>query len=328
LKPFIPILALFLLPLCGLTQDKDSPTSEEGGAKNPFPLQKYYAEKAPPGKIRKMLSRFHFGLTTGYGITSFQHFLNGYSVNQGAGNPSISDGNSAYGNWISNAAPTNADANFKVPSDTDKLGFRSKTGAMPAGFTLDFNFKYFRIGGGYSFEFLSIGDFEPLTYGGKIQPYKLGQPSALLRKFYGKASVPFYTNDRLILLADLQVGSFKFKSNFNTDLIKPQLFYNLGVKVEYGLSEFLQVYVRPSYEIKSYEIAVGGGSIKHSMNTAFLTVGFTYSIPELPRCFIENCHAQVNHSHGNKSYRSRIHPIYRKQNPGTGENYPNSLPKK
>jgi hypothetical protein len=54
----------------------------------------------------------------------------------------------------------------------------------------------------------------------------------------------------------------------------------------------------------------------------YLTVGFTYSLPELPRCFLKDCHAQINHAHGNKEYRSRRHPIYKKQNPGYGENDP------
>lgn len=315
------------LSLHSFAQDKPpGEVPKEGGVKNPFPLKKYYAEKVSVNKIRKILSYIHFGLTTGYGKTSFQHILSGYDINQDSGNPTISDGSGTYSNWISNVIQGNAGSNSGVSPRTNKVVFRSATNAIPIGFTLHFNFNYFRIGGGYTYEFLSMGDFEPLTSGGKIKPYKLDNTSALLRKYYGQISVPFYSSDRLILLTDLQVGSYKFKSNFNTALIQPQLFYNLGVKVEHSLSEYLQVYIRPAYEIKSYSLTVGHGSIEHTMNTAYLTVGFTYSIPELPRCFNEKCHAQVSHSHGNKSYRSRRHPIYKKQNPGYGENYPNSLP--
>lgn len=316
--------------LHGAAQDTPKPEeAKEGEAGNPFPLKNFYVQKAPPDKIRKILSYLHVGLTTGYGRTDFQHILNGYDINQGTGNPVISDGSGTYSNWISNVATGTAAGNvFKVEQGSDKLGFRSKTGTVPIGLTLHVNFKYFRIGAGYTWESLSIGDFQPLTYRDKIQSYKLEYASASLRKYYGQISVPFYSNDRWVLMADWQVGNFKLKSNFNSELIKPQVFSNLGVKVEYSLSEYLQVYARPSYETKNYTLAVGHGSIKHTMNTACFTVGFTYSLPELPRCFHEQCHAQINHSHGNKSYRSRMHPFYKKQNPGYGENYPNSLPKK
>jgi hypothetical protein len=30
----------------------------------------------------------------------------------------------------------------------------------------------------------------------------------------------------------------------------------------------------------------------------------------------------MNHAHGNREYRSRVHPFYKKQNPNYGENYP------
>ena len=34
---------------------------------------------------------------------------------------------------------------------------------------------------------------------------------------------------------------------------------------------------------------------------------------------------QINHAHGNREYRSRMHPIWKKQNPHYGENYPNLI---
>jgi hypothetical protein len=58
------------------------------------------------------------------------------------------------------------------------------------------------------------------------------------------------------------------------------------------------------------------------MNAGYLQVGLSYSIPELPRCYLKDCKIQINHAHGNKEYRSRRHPIYKKQNPGYGENHP------
>jgi hypothetical protein len=58
------------------------------------------------------------------------------------------------------------------------------------------------------------------------------------------------------------------------------------------------------------------------MDGFFVNAGITYRVPELRRCFLKSCHGQINHAHGNREYRSRRHPIHKKQNPHYGENYP------
>jgi hypothetical protein len=126
-----------------------------------------------------------------------------------------------------------------------------------------------------------------------------------------------------LFTGELQIGSFKPHTNYNTALVTPSTFINLGVTIERPLSEYFKVFVRPAYEIKSYDLQIPGSkSIAYNMNALYLTFGFTYAIPELPRCFLKDCHAQINHHHGNKEYRSRRHPVYKKQNPGYGENDP------
>jgi hypothetical protein len=90
------------------------------------------------------------------------------------------------------------------------------------------------------------------------------------------------------------------------------------------MSEYFRLFVRPSYEIRSYTLnfAETGQSIDHKFNAFYINVGATYRIPELRRCFLKTCKAQMNHAHGNREYRSRVHPIYKKQNPHYGENHP------
>ena len=97
--------------------------------------------------------------------------------------------------------------------------------------------------------------------------------------------------------------------------------------IERELSEYLRLFVRPSYEIKSYTLSLpeGGQSIEHGMNAFYLNIGVTYSIPDLPKCFIAGCRIQRNHAHGDREYRSRVHPIYKKQNPEYGENHPDLI---
>src|SRR5262249_28567519 len=85
------------------------------------------------------------------------------------------------------------------------------------------------------------------------------------------------------------------------------------------------VFARPSFEMKNYTISIpgsGGGSIAHYANAFYVNFGFTYSIPALPKCYNKDCHAQINHAHGDREYRSRMHRFYKKQNPMYGENFP------
>ena len=127
----------------------------------------------------------------------------------------------------------------------------------------------------------------------------------------------------MFFTGDLQLGGYSPGSNFDSSLVKAGTFINLGVTVERELSEYLRIFVRPSYEIKSYTMSLAAGpSIAHNINAFYLNIGLTYSLPELPKCVIPGCKIQINHAHGDREYRSRVHPIYKKQNPQYGENYP------
>ena len=145
-----------------------------------------------------------------------------------------------------------------------------------------------------------------------------------MKKYFGSFGVSFFRLDNYLFIADVNIGGFKPGANFNAGQIKKGVYVNIGVTAERELSEYLRLFVRPSFDFKSYTLNLpeGGGSIKHSINALYVNVGFTYTLPELPKCFHKECGVQINHAHGNKEYRSRVHPIYKKQNPGYGENNP------
>ena len=138
------------------------------------------------------------------------------------------------------------------------------------------------------------------------------------------AGYSFARVDKFLFTGDLQFGTNKFGKNFDRSVVKSSGFLNLGVTVERELSEYLKVFIRPNFEIKSYTLTLAESnlSIKHKANALLWSIGFTYSIPELPKCKIKECRIQMNHAHGAKEVRSRAHPIYKKQNPGYGENDP------
>ncbi len=303
---------------------------EQGGSD--FPLDNFYAEikKRPLSFLRN----FRFSLSTGYGNTFFSHDLPGYGVYQAPGGPpQLFPGTTTttrYSNWVNErVVDTSAPVPgaFLVSSDSVSLGFRGNAMVIPLKATIHFEFqKRYRIGIGYSYEYMSIGNFTPTVLGDRIGQMTPTNASGMVSRFFGMAGVSFYRAGYYLFTGDVQVGSFS-PSNFDQGLATTNVYVNGGVTIERDLSEYLRVFVRPSYEFKSYTLNLpeGGNPISHGMNALFLNFGVTYRIPELPKCYNKDCRIQINHAHGDKEYRSRVHPIYKKQNPQYGENHPNLI---
>lgn len=315
------ILIAIVLPSVAFSQDEEKPT---------FPLETIYAKRKPWG-MRKIFKNFRLGVSTGYGNTYFRHKIDGYGAFQpGTLNTRIFPiGNAAtrYMNWVNDAVLDTLQApgpdRFSVTSDTTKLGFKSNALNIPLRATLHYEFlKRYRIGGGYSYEYMHLGRFEPLTYKDKLQGFNVNRPGGFMQKYFGMAGVSFYRIDNFLFTGDVNIGGFKPGKNFNSSIIKKGIFVNAGVTIEREFSEYLRAFIRPSFDYKSYTLNVPQGGIKHHMNALYINIGFTYNLPELPRCYNKDCHAQMNHAHGDREYRSAMHRIWKKQDPMYGENYP------
>lgn len=315
---------------------KVAPTGGQEEAKEQnkadFPLDNFYAErkKWPLSFLR----HFRFSLSTGYGHTFFSHELPGYGIYQApGGRPQIFPGTSTgtrYSNWVNERVVDNtaaAGGAFLVSSDTVALGFRGSGWSIPLKATIHFEFmQRYRIGIGYSYELFNMGEFTSTNYTDRLAPMQPTNASGSISRFFGMAGVSFYRAGPYLFTGDIQVGSFS-PSNFDATLATTGVYFNGGVTIERDLSEYLRVFVRPSYEFKSFTLTLpeGGNPIDHGMNALYLNVGLTYRIPELPKCFHKDCRIQRNHAHGDREYRSRVHPIYKKQNPNYGENHPNLI---
>lgn len=285
--------------------------------------------------FRKLLSKLNFGLSTGYGSTVFRHQLDGFALHQPAsGGPVLFNPNSpsdGYTNWFNRKVPSATAINpgdFLVNSDTTEIGFRSKSLTIPLKATVHVEFSgRYRIGGGYSFDFVNLGDFKPLTYRNDLRNFDPGLSNFFLKKYFVMLGASVYRYDNYLLTVDANIGGYSLGKNFDKAVITKGLFFNLGTTIEREMSEYFRLFVRPSYELKNYSLAFteSGQSIKHRFNAFYIHVGATYRIPELRRCFLKECRIQINHAHGNREYRSRVHPIWKKQNPHYGENYPNLI---
>jgi hypothetical protein len=325
LKRLYPIL-LFMLICLGLPDLHAQYKSEKDAT---IPLEHFYIERKGAG-LRQLLSKLNFGLSTGYGRTSFKHELDGFGIVQQPDSiPLIfsSDPAVRYSNWVNGVASDPwgvAPGAFTVKGDTTRLGFKSKTFSVPLKATVHIEFDRYRIGGGYSYEFVHSGDFKPLTYVGNIGSFDSPVNNFWMRKYFAMLGGMVYRYYEYALVVDANIGGYKLGKKFDNAVIKKGIYFNLGVTGEREMSEYLRLFVRPSYEFKNYKLTLpeGGNSITHRMNGWYFNVGLTYRLPELRRCFLKECHAQINHAHGNREYRSRRHPFYKKQNPHHGENYP------
>jgi len=300
-----------------------------------IPLDHFYVDRQQPGIFRKLLSRLTFGFSTGYGSTVFRHQLDGFALYQpSAGGPVLFNPNvpaTGYTNWfnrITTTVPSINPTDFQVNSDTAEIGFRSKSLTIPLKATVHVEFSgRYRIGGGYSYDFVKLGDFKPLLYKSDLQNFDPGFSNFFLKKYFILFGASVYRYDNYLLTIDANVGGYSLGKNFDKSVLTKGIFFNLGPVVEREMSEYFRLFIRPSYEFKNYSLSFSeaGQSIKHRFNAFYLNIGATYRIPELRRCFLKECRIQINHAHGNREYRSRVHPVWKKQNPHYGENYPNLI---
>jgi hypothetical protein len=322
----VVLLSLVLVPGIGLAQKEQEAS---------IPLDHFYVDRQGSGLLRKLLSKLTIGLSTGYAATPFTHTLPDVAVFQPpSGQPLVINPASptvGYTNWFNrfNAVPVAINpGDFVVSGDTTDLGFKSNSFAIPLKATVHVEFlKRYRIGGGYSMEFTKVNPFEPRVYAKQINNFSPDFSTFFLKKYFVLLGGSVYRYEDYLLTVDANIGGFSLGKNFDKSLIKKGVYLNLGTTVERDMSEYFRLFIRPSYDFKGYSIHFpeGGGSIKHRLNAFHFSVGASYRIPELRRCYLKECKAQVNHAHGNREYRSRVHPVHKKQNPQTGENYPSLI---
>jgi hypothetical protein len=295
-----------------------------------IPLEYFYADPMK-NNFRELLSKLNFSYSTGYGRTIYQHEFEGLGILQKSESLPVifisSTGTSTqFSNWFNDITLQNPNLtpDYLSIENPAKIGFRSSGFNVPIKFSVHAAFDRFRLGGGLSYEYMRIGEFEPINFRNEIKNFDPGISGAMARRMFlliGANIISYYEYN---LVADLNVGSINLGRNFNNELIDKGAYFNLGLQLEREFSEYFKVFIRPSVEWKTYTIGIPETSlsIRHNLPAAFVNVGATLRIAELARCKIKNCHAQVDHRHDNLVVRSRMHPFYKKQNPHYGENYP------
>lgn len=306
-----------------------------------FPLETIYAE-TDRHLFRELCSKITFSLSTGKGWHHFSHEIKGVGVYQsdtlgpllvGTNLPRPPSGVSS---WISDVKTRDlpqqtAPGEFLTIPDTS-FRFDSRTTGVPYQLQASVKVRKFRVGAGIGFDIVRNSVFRQNIPTGQaaelplannlIRPVSLSKGDISISRFFGYAGYDFYKIGKFSFSADLMAGRVYPGRNFNAAVVTPGLFYNGGLNTRFQLSEYVSLFVRPSLERKNYTVNTGlpVPEIRHNINSTYLNFGINYSVPALPRCYISACRAQLDHGHGNRQYRSRVHPFFRKQNPGYGEN--------
>ena len=305
--------------------------SKDGFGQIPVPPG-WYHERSDGYGLRGILSRFNLEVTTGYGRTFYSHRPEGLYVLSFPDNVLLYNGTntgSSLAQWFHTVAPADSTlvippGSFSVGVDTANIKMIGKAFSVPLNAVIFLKIFRFKLGGGATFEPTLIGKFHANNYRQEIGTWRPDVRLAFFKKYYGMFGGDIYRYMNWVVSVDARVGMWNPGNKFDKALMKRSLFYNIGMGLEYELSEYASFYLRPSLELKSYDLTIpeGTNAIKHRAPVAYANFGMILRMPEKGRCFIKDCHVQIDHPHGDKEYRSRVHPIWKKQNPNYGENYP------
>ncbi|MEN8248668.1 MAG: hypothetical protein ABFS32_07030 [Bacteroidota bacterium] len=288
--------------------------------------------------FRSFLGKFTVSGSIGLGRTWHVHKVEGLGVIQNPGTaPLLFDASGpvtnpiqfGVANWVNN--PTSVQditvdtSSFYFSTDSIPVKFKAKGLNIPINLMVHYTFDRYRIGGGWSFEPYRIGKYHSNVYEDKIEPFNVNFNLSYYTRWYFMLGGEVIKTRRYMLVVDAKVGSYKLqKKHFNAELIEKGIFFNLGARMEKSLSEYVKIYIRPSLEFKNYKISFPEApqSLTHHLPAFYTSIGLSWRLPDRRKCPISNCHTQINHYHGSKLYRSRMHPFWKWQDPDYGQNYP------
>ncbi len=290
-------------------------------------------KQRPSYPFRAFLNKFSINLSTGYGRTFYRHDLTGYNYVRNAQGSYITPGAVGgnlvgYRNWFNAATPATValgddeEAYKLVPAGDGEIAMASGGYSIPVNLAVYFNLFRLRLGGGAMVDFHRANVPEPDNFLTTF-PEPEAVRARMLRYYFllGYSVWEYYDN---AIGVDVRVGKINMGKNFAE--AEPGPVINVGVTLEKVFSEYFRVYLRPAYEYKRYALTLPDATtIDHRNSAFFLTLGVSINYPDMPRSPIRNDKTQMRHyvsdGQGNKK-EFRGQPFWRKQDPKTGELYP------
>ncbi|MCC5921920.1 MAG: hypothetical protein LAT68_15535 [Cyclobacteriaceae bacterium] len=236
------------------------------------------------------------------------------------GELAILDDGSIYSGWAYSPSVVAADRfNQVMENDTVSFDpFRAVHRSMPIQLILQGWYDRYRIGGGIGFERFGMNPYEI----SELELRSSTVRASRLRYFF-TAGATWLQYGQLGFATDIQMGSMSWLGDHQGS---SGFYINFGFPVEWHFSEYLRAYLRPSIEFNSYATFVGNedriSAFDFSQTGIFLTFGISFNNPEIPLCRKKACQARKKHTHTNRAYRAQ--PFYKIQNPGIGQQPPNT----
>ncbi|MDH5367144.1 MAG: hypothetical protein OEW67_09170 [Cyclobacteriaceae bacterium] len=301
-----------------------------------FIIDRFYNKPKGAYNIRHLINKLSFRASSGYGYTYYKHeFENAAIIQKPDSVPYIFNTSSnissntittAYTNWfnqVESISQLPVDVNDYITStDSTRIIYKSTSRGIPITLTLHVEFLRYRIGGGMSWEYHKVKEFNPKTNAINLSSFQPVIQKERFKRYFAYFGGRVWSYYSYSAIVDAEIGLYNLGSQF----VDPKgIYFNLGVSFEKEFSEYFTAFARPSLEYKSFQTSLPESSlsVNHKMPSLFLNVGVKLNLPELRKCKIKNCETQINHTHGGgKEWRSRSHPFYKKQNPNYGENYP------
>ena len=297
-----------------------------------------YDNKDEAKPFRSFLGRFVFSGSIGYGLTFNSHQLESGGLVQNPGaSPYLFDNtflvgdtiSTGFTNWVNDVTTVSGipvdTGTFLLGLDTANLSFKARSHNIPINLSVHYTFDRYRLGIGYSFEPYFTGTYKPSAFKDRLNTFKPNFDMALHHRWYILLGGEVLRTKRHFIVIDAKVGTYSLsKKKYNLSQIKKVVFFNLGARFERSLSEYVQVFLRPSFEFKNYTLTVPESNyeVLHGLSAFYTEVGLTWRLPARKKCKINSCRTQVHHHHGRNNYRSRVHPFWKWQDPDYGQNYP------
>lgn len=302
--------------------------------------------------MREMLNKFNLQLDKGYGFFLYQNELTDVSVVRNPrgdqlyivpiGEESTSGPYNAYSNWFNDLTPVNVyridDDSQIVRTDTASVIYKNSGRINPLTLRLSFTFnkvdklrlkttgervmsdkEFLRVGLGVStgaLKFTNTVNYQEVD--DRLKYFNVPQTKISTTKLFGSLTYNAYTFMDFSFLVDVSGGIWKTKSShLNQDLVTYDPFFNVGFIMEKKVSKYFKLYLRPSFEIRKYNLANEFISTSHSLSLFTVDIGALIKYPTYPRNRHGANRVQMEHVFNGKIYRGRS--IFQPQNPRTGQ---------
>ncbi len=295
--------------------------------------------KSNNGFFSNFIGGFSLHASTGFGMAFQSHEISGPGIlQQKDGNVYLFDNffviggdslNVGYTDWVNNAQSNLSvpigDEDFLLGTDTVAIKYKGRGGSVPISIAVSYTYDRYRFGGGFTYEQSFAAKYYPNKQSSNLDSFKPNYVTSSITRYYAYVGGEVFRSIRHTIAIDAMVGTYKFgKKKFNRDQLKTKVFVNIGASFERSLSEYFKVYIRPSIELKGYDLTIPelDYTVSHSMPALYVNVGVILRMPDLNKCPVSQCNSQINHRHGGRVYRSKMHPFWKWQNPNYGQNYP------